>query len=215
MLLLSVAIYAAVKGSGLAASCALPSYEVGTGVGSWMLAGILYVAYNFALAMVVLPEYQAVADRRDSVVGAALGGLLLGMVAMVCYLALMPSLPTILHYEVPMLYVAGTISVPAKIIYTIVLLLGILTTAIANAYGCAQRLSQFSGLEYRWSLMLTVTMALPLAFQNFAILVATIYPLFGVVGVIILLALLIRTGGDKLGRFSFQMGMLLARIKGG
>lgn len=181
-----------------------------------MLAGVLYVAYNFALAMVVLPEYQAVAGRHASIIGAALGGMLLGLVAMVCYRALVPSLPTILHYEVPMLYVAGTVSRLAKVIYTIVLLLGILTTAIANAYGFAQRLSQFSGLEYRWSLILTVTMALPLAFQNFAFLVATVYPLFGVVGVIILIALLVKTGCYIIQQISFYRGLWLTRLfKGG
>lgn len=115
-----------------------------------------------------------------------------------------------------MLYVAGTVSRLAKVIYTIVLLLGILTTAIANAYGFAQRLSQFSGLEYRWSLILTVTMALPLAFQNFAFLVATVYPLFGVVGVIILIALLVKTGCYIIQQISFYRGLWLTRLfKGG
>jgi len=44
----------------------------------WLLASILYVAYKFTLAMVVLTEYQNLLNRRNSVIGAVLGGLMLG-----------------------------------------------------------------------------------------------------------------------------------------
>jgi uncharacterized membrane protein YkvI len=88
-----------------------------------------------------------------------------------------------------MLYVAGAVSSLAKTGYMIVLWIGILTTAIANAYGFAQRLSEHSGLRYNWCLILAVTLALPLAFKSFAFLVATVYPLLGLLGIVILAAL--------------------------
>lgn len=159
---------------------------------SWPIASILYVAYNFSLAMVVLSEYQSISSKKDGIKGAIEGGLLLGLLVIVNYCALHKFLPTVLQYQVPMLYVAGQISPAAKYLYTLVLWMGILTTAIANAYGFAQRFSRFTGLGYSLCLFLCMTLALPVSTQSFSGLVNKIYPAFGLLGVLVLLALLYR-----------------------
>lgn len=160
---------------------------------AWPVSSILYVAYNFSLAMVVLSEYQSISSQRDGIIGAVEGGLLLGLLVVVSYCALSKFLPTVLHYQVPMLYVAGHISPSAKLVYTIVLWMGILTTAIANAYGFAQRFSHFTGLSYGFCLILCMTLALPVSTQSFSGLVNRIYPAFGVLGVLILSALIYKS----------------------
>jgi uncharacterized membrane protein YkvI len=160
----------------------------------WPIASILYVAYNYTLAMVVLVEYQSLTSPAEGVLGAGIGGLMLGLIAMVCYRALMLHLPEVMHFEVPMLYIAGTLGRAAKLIYTVVLLLGILTTAIANTYGFVQRFSHFSRLNYSWCLVISATMSVPLAYRSFSKLVGTVYPLFGLLGIIILIGLLYRIG---------------------
>lgn len=154
--------------------------------GYWIISSVLYVAYNFSLALVVLTEYQSIGNREDSIKGAWWGGSLLGMLVLLTYLALSKHLPVVFHYEVPMLYVAGLVSITAKHVYTLVLWMGIITTAIANTYGFAQRISGFTGLNYRLCLILSMTMALPLSMKSFSQLVGHIYPLFGLLGVLIL-----------------------------
>lgn len=114
------------------------------------------------------------------------------------YMALNKFLPVVLHYQVPMLYVAGDISPISKGIYTMVLWVGILTTAIANAYGFAQRFCHFTGISYSLSLLLTLILALPIAWQSFSVLVSKVYPLFGLLGIIILLVL-VRKAGKEIG----------------
>jgi len=165
----------------------------------WALSSLLYVAYNFSLAMVVLTEYQPVTGRSAGIRGALGGGLLLGLLVVLNYLALVKFLPAVLHYQVPMLYVAGRISITAKHIYTLVLWMGILTTAIANAYGFAQRFSSLTGMAYGPCLALCMTLALPVSSRSFAGLVGKIYPLFGVLGLLIIAALLFRTMTGFLG----------------
>ena len=155
----------------------------------WALSSILYVAYNFALALVVLTEYQSLTDKKGGIAGGIWGGLLLGLLVIFNFLALSKFLPVILHYEVPMLYIAEHISLTTKHLYTVVLWLGILTTALANTYGFAQRISKFIGLNYKITLIICLTLALPIATQSFSVLVGKIYPMFGVLGLIIILAL--------------------------
>lgn len=159
----------------------------------WPIAAVLYVAYNFALAMVVLTEYQSIGTRKDIVWGAAIGGIILGILLLCNYLAMYKFLPLSLKYEVPMLFIAGVISPAAKLTYTIVLWVGILTTAIANAYGFAQRLSYLTKVKYNWSLIITVAMAVPISMQSFSVLVSKVYPIFGILGIIILAVLIAKS----------------------
>ncbi|MDD4801881.1 MAG: hypothetical protein PHF24_02885 [Syntrophomonas sp.] len=192
------------------------TYTLGEEYGrSWMIASILYVAYNFALALVVLTEYQTITNRHNGIVGAVLGGLILGMLVIVNYISLSKFLPTILHYEVPMLFIAGNISLTAKHIYTLVLWLGILTTAIANTYGFAQRFSRFTGLNYGLCLIVCMTMALPLSMQSFSSLVSIIYPIFGLLGISIIASLIYWTVKEIAGELYYRITAFLNRHKEG
>jgi uncharacterized membrane protein YkvI len=155
----------------------------------WLVSSLLYVAYNFSLAMVVLTEYQSVSNTGDGIRGAVYGGLVLGLLVLLNYTALCKFLPAVIHYQVPMLYIAGHVSPFVKYVYTLVLWMGILTTAIANAYGFAQRFAKFTGLDYAVCLILCMTLALPVATQSFSSLVNRVFPLFGILGILIMAAL--------------------------
>lgn len=159
----------------------------------WPIASLLYVAYNFSLAMVVLTEYQSIGNRKEVIWGAVWGGVILGMLLLCNCLALYRFLPLSLNYEVPMLFIAGVISPAAKLIYIIVLWVGILTTAIANAYGFAQRLAYLTKVKYSLSLFITLALAIPISLQSFSVLVSKVYPIFGILGIIILVVLITRT----------------------
>lgn len=159
----------------------------------WIISSLLYVAYNFALAMVILTEYQSLTDKRSGIAGGIWGGIVLGLLVLLTYLALSKFLPVILHYEVPMLFVAGNISLTAKHLFTVVLWLGILTTALANTYGFAQRFAKFTGFGYQNCLLIALTLALPIAMQDFSVLVGKVYPLFGILGLFIVSALIYRS----------------------
>lgn len=180
---------------------------------NWLIASLLYVAYNFALAMVVLTEYQSVTNKRCGISGAAWGGLLLGVLVIVNYISLCKFLPAVMHYQVPMLYVAGHINLTAKHLYTVVLWLGIITTAIANAYGFAQRFSRFTGLGYGLCLVLCMTMALPLSMQSFSSLVSKVYPVFGILGISIIAALFYRAIKQILLEVYYRVIQLFSSIK--
>jgi len=195
LLLLGITIYVAFVLDDIQ----LPSYALQLCPSNeryWAVSSLLYVAYNFSLAMVVLSEYQTLSNVRTGIAGAAWGGIVLGSLVILTFLTLRKFLPVVLHYEVPMLFVAGQLSLTAKHVYTIVLWIGILTTAIANAYGFAQRFASFTGISYGPCLILCMTLALPVSMQSFSALVGKVYPLFGVLGIIIMAALFWKSGQD-------------------
>ncbi len=156
----------------------------------WLAAAVLYIAYNFTLVMVVLVEYQSITTKRQSIRGAMLGGVFLGGMVLLNFWALAKGIPEVFAYEIPMLFAAGKISVSAKYCYLLILWLGILTTAIANTYGFTQRMSKYSGINFKIMLALSLGLALPLSWQSFSNLVGLVYPIFGIVGTIIISALI-------------------------
>jgi len=171
----------------------------------WLLAAFLYVAYNFALAMVVLVEYQSLTSPKTSITGALCGGVLLGALVIMMILALNRYLPVVLHYQVPMLFVAGQISPFTKVVYSLVLWVGIITTAIANAYGITQRVAHLIGVRYNLCLLGCLTLALPVATQSFTALVGHIYPAFGFLGLSILAMVLYWSGKDIIGEIYYNI----------
>jgi uncharacterized membrane protein YkvI len=191
IVLLAITGYAAI---GLSGNQAVPAQSMPIYThGHWGVASILYVAYNFALAMVVLTEYKTFTTRQQAVGGAIAGGLLLGFLVVLYYGAMVKYLPEVSWYEIPMLYITGHISPFIKTVYILILWIGILTTALANAYGFSQRTAQFTGLRYQTCLVIGMTLALPLSMRDFSALVGKIYPLFGLLGIFILTALIYKS----------------------
>jgi len=191
VLLLTITVYA-----GIAFR---PSSAIGTvfvcpaDTRFWALSAVLYVAYNFALAMVVLTEYGSIGDKKGGISGAALGGIVLGTLLICSYFALIRFMPHISTYQVPMLFVAGQISIQTKQIYTLVLWVGdSYYNVLPMPMDLHNGLSSLGGISYRMSLFATITLALPVSLLTFSDLVSKIYPLFGILGIIILAALFIK-----------------------
>lgn len=118
----------------------------------WLVAGLLYVAYNLVLSVSVLAPLGKEARSRNAVVaGGYLGGaaLMLGVFAIQsAMLALLPA-GELRALDIPMLGVARRLSPVLGIAYSVVLMAEVYTTAVANLYGFAARLAEGS-LSWPW-----------------------------------------------------------------
>ncbi|MDR3564262.1 MAG: hypothetical protein P4N59_22890 [Negativicutes bacterium] len=146
----------------------------------WLLGSLLYVSYNLVIASTVLvPLGNLVADRKTRLMGGAIGGLTVGLLAMVIALVVLIHSPEILDYEVPFLELASNQNPLSSVIYAFTLLAAMYTTAIASLYGCLAKM--------RHSLRLppvitaaTITVAAIICGQaGFANLIRVLFPLFG------------------------------------
>ncbi len=159
-------------------------------VKSWMLAAWLYVGYNLVLSISVLgPLGAAAPDRRTITGGAALGGLALGLLAAGIKLAVSAHMPEIGTYEVPMLFLARLHTRPVQWMYTLILWAEIYTTAIACAYGFASRATEVLRAGYRGVVVLVTAMSLVFSGFGFSALLTVLYPVFGMVTLIVLACL--------------------------
>jgi len=156
----------------------------------WPLAAVLYVSYNLVMAVAVLAPTGASYNRPGLLAkGAILGGIGLGLGAAAILLALAPNLPTAGRFEIPMLYVAGTLSPVFRTFYSIVLLAEIYTTAVGSLYGFTVRLTPEESPGARYYIIGTAVAAFLASLLGFSTLVRTVYPAVGYAGLLLLLGL--------------------------
>jgi len=174
-------------------------YTDGNGlVGNWLWAAMLYASYNIILSVAVLaPLGNSAKDKKTIKKGSVLGGISLGLGASAIYFTLIRNLGNIILMEVPMAFIAGTISYPVEIMYIIILLAEIYTTAVGSLYGFTARIAQSNNSFKRWNHLynkVIITFTAFLAFITsrfgFSNLVSYLYPIMGYGGFILLICLL-------------------------
>ena len=160
---------------------------------NWLLAAILYVSYNTIISITVLgPLGVKAKDKKVIRNGAILGGLGLGLGSIMIYLALSGNIAEVEGLEVPMIYIAGKISSIVQIIYTVVLIAEVYTTAVGSLYGFVSRFIAIEKSPAKGRLLVIgSTIAALLTSQfGFSNLVKYLYPIVGYGGIILLISLL-------------------------
>jgi len=186
----------------------------GTGglMGNWLFSAILYVSYNTILSIAVLgPLGKAAKDSKTIRRGALTGGLGLGFGLLMIYFALAGNVESIRYLEVPMIFIAGRISNLVVILFAIVLIAEVYTTAVGALFGLVNRMTELSktkdpvkALKRKRTYTIIAAVAAvgvsPLGFSN---LVKYLYPLVGYAGFVLLISLIIKKYRNRSKPFSF------------
>ena len=161
----------------------------------WFISGVAYVAFNMFLSLAVLTKIGAeVRSRRTLIMGGVLGGLLLAVLLLAMGWTLFTQNAGIQLAEMPMLLVAKQGGATLYFMYMIVLWIALITTAVANAYAFIQRVKPLFKLSTYNAMMLTVLVVLPLTKLGFGKLIGLLYPIYGVVALVVLVGLWIKVG---------------------
>lgn len=147
-------------------------------------SGVLYVAFNTAMAAVALTTLKGQLDQRSIMWGGLGGGLLIATLLFLVYQATvgMGAFP-----EIPMLVLAQTWLGQLEGVFPAILLAAVLTTALANLHGLASRIGGDGGYWY-WAAGIAGA-GFVVAQYGFAPLVGLLYPLLGLCNVVLLLGL--------------------------
>jgi len=184
-----ISLFSAFGGTGSAIEVA--SIENSGLIRHWLWSAVLYVSYNTVVSTAVLAPLGAAAkDEKVIFRGALLGGLGLGVGMTAVFLALRNNMAAIQGLEVPLIHIAGNIARAIAIIYAIVLVAEVYTTAVGSQFGLSARLGE--KLRYRRKTVIVATSiaALFASLFGFSNLVRVLYPLVGYGGVVLLICLL-------------------------
>lgn len=155
----------------------------------WFLSAIIYTSYNIVVAVAVLAPLGVLANENKLKSGAILSGVGLGLGAGVITMAILANIPLVVNAEVPMLVIAGQVSPVFQLLYTLALLAGVYTTAVACLYGFAARVTNPEERGFGLLVIGASIMAFFLSRFGFSSLVGILFPAVGYAGLMLLGAL--------------------------
>ncbi len=160
---------------------------------TWPGSTALYVGYNLLLVLAFLTSMgKEIESASMAMGGGMLGGMGLGIMAMILGMTMTAYFPEVSSCDVPMIKVAQEMGLIAGHIYAFVLWIAMLTTAVANIYGLTQRFFRKDQKQYRYGVIMLVILALPLSFLGFTKLITILYPALGYFGIFFLFLFFIR-----------------------
>lgn len=158
----------------------------------WWLAATLFVSYNFLIGIAVLsPLGGRLRSRRVGDLGAIIGGVTVGLGALLVDLALLSGLPASAVYEVPMLFLARQLPNWVALLYTAALLVAIYTTAVGSILGLTIRLATPGTKKFPSVALVAIIGAFLLSQVGFTVLISRVLPALGWVGLILVGGILI------------------------
>lgn len=170
------------------AAAVIPTLDLQKARGGWLWSSILYPGYN-AIIVIFLSCYAGATaeSKKEAAFGGVLGGVLLGAAIAAMNLGLLANIREVGEASVPTLILAQNIHPAVAAIFSIVIFLGIYTTAVPMLWGVVRQFAEDGTKKSAVMALILTIIGLFLGMTDFRKLVNTIYPFSGYVGVALLI----------------------------
>lgn len=166
---------------------------------TWWLAGILYVAYNVTGSIPFLTEMGKTANtRKEAVLGGIIGGATLMIAGLLLNLALLSYIGEVADLEIPNLFLSDLISPAASLVFSIILICEIFSTASPMMWIAVQKFGGKEGTQRNKIALVILTVIAFIGGQlPFGQLVGIVYPYTGYLGIVVLIMVIIKTISER------------------
>ena len=123
-------------------------------------------------------------NKKNSILGGLFGGGAFLIAVMILNFGLLANIADVYNLEIPSLFVAASISPVFGHIFSVLLLLGIYTTAVPMLYTVCNKISGKSK-AYRVAAIVTAIVSIFGGQLSFSTMISIIYPIPGYAGVVI------------------------------
>ena len=156
---------------------------------SWLVSGVLYASYNTILLIPVLISVNNIIDRREVSKTSIVITFMIFLLATAVFVSMLKIDVNIKRIEMPVSYVISTQLSKLKVLYGIVILTSILTTAISLIAGLMQNVKEKSNKKIMLCLICIISIFITQI--GFSALINYLYPIFGYIGIIQILLIAI------------------------
>lgn len=164
---------------------------LGWTVPSWALSGVLYAAFNVGVGFPMLAVIGGMTkSEKISGQGGALGGLGLGVLIVFLNFALYLNVDKLHDIPVPTLLLAGKVNVALAYLTVVALILMIYSTAVGMFFAFAVRWAEPNTSKFKLIAVVSAVIGVGLSSYGFGKLVGSVYPIMGVLGVVIIIAIM-------------------------
>ena len=170
----------------------IENIEIQTIKKEWLLSSITYCSYNIILLIPVLISLRKqISQEKNIKYIAIISGSIIILLSINLYMLLIKSDVEISTLEMPIVYVIRKFYPQLKNIYAFIILASIFTTAISIGTGFLQNISKNKKSYTQIVLFMCITSLLISNF-GFSKLVNFVYPLFGYIGIIQIMLILLK-----------------------
>ena len=153
--------------------------------GRFLPFALFYVGYNMLTSVAVLvPAADLSPDKKTAALGGVLGGSILTCMAFFACLALYFN-QEVWNSDLPMLLLSEKAGMVAYFVYSAVLYMAMLTTAVSTGFSVVQNM-QTAGMNQKKAALMVCAAGVPLSFIKFSVLMQHTYVFFGVLGVVLI-----------------------------
>ena len=171
----------------------LKTVEVHTNFSFWALSGLMYAAYTVTGVVPYLADIgkSTSTGKKNSLWGGLFGGGAFLIAVMILNFGLLANITDVYNLEIPSLFVAATISPVFGHIFSILLLLGIYTTAVPMLYTVCNKISSDEKSKaYRITAIATAIVSIFGGQLSFSTMISIIYPISGYAGIVIFVGII-------------------------
>lgn len=148
----------------------------------WLVSSILYASYNSIMLIPVLTSVRNYIDSKKSIIKiSVIGSIIIMVLAFVIYGLLLRGEFFISELEMPLIEITLQFGNIFKYIYAFVIIASIFTSAISAGYSFLQNVSK-SKKSYDSILVIMCITGIGISNIGFSNLVESLYPLFGLLG---------------------------------
>ncbi len=171
----------------------IETHETVRAGGGWLWAAILYPGFNaVVLSFFSCAVGSGAGSRKKAALAGVLGGAMLGLAILVMNTGLLLNINEVGASAVPTLILAGKYGKAFSALYSVMICLGIYTTAAPVLWGCVRQLAEDGTVKAAALALVFSLCGLVLAMTDFRTLVNKVYSLSGYVGIVLLICVLLR-----------------------
>ncbi|MCI8279011.1 MAG: hypothetical protein HFE56_05855, partial [Staphylococcus xylosus] len=153
-----------------------------------ILKGINYGGLAFAVGFSTIVAIGGDASRRRvSGAGALFGGIVYTILLALINFALQSEFPKIENADIPMLTLANEISPWIALVLSVIMLAVMYNTILGLMYSFAARFTEPYSKKYHIFIVVIMVVAYGLSFVGFAGLINFLYPIMGIVGLVVVI----------------------------
>ncbi len=176
-----------------------------------LIAGLIYPCYNIVVVVGLLSGMGRLAhNKKECIYGGILGGVGLFLAAFMMHLAMLAQVTNVTSLSIPSLELATQISPILGKVFSVILMLGIYTTAAPLLWQSTNRFVPDNHPKFKIVTIIICIVGFICGLFPFGVLVGTIYPFTGYIGIVILALVIVkslklkkegRDGSDEMREF--------------
>lgn len=169
-----------------------PTISSSWSVSNWIFGAVLYASFNIAVGFPMLAVIGGMTSSQKSAGrGGALGGLGLGLLIFLLNIGLFANIDQLIGVEMPTLTLAANISPVLAVVMSVSLICMIYSTAVGMFFAFGARFAVPESRRFKWLSAIFAIVGLGLSQVGFSKLIGTVYPMLGVVGLIMIVAIIV------------------------